>query len=131
MIALEAGDALAQISPKLGGSVLSYRTKKADAICDWLRFNPDARHPTEAACFVMAPYCSRICDGEFSYAGKNYRVRLSSRLPKTDTDLDVMHRVHALHGSAWINAWDLTAREKNSCSLVYEEKPNLGLPFVF
>jgi aldose 1-epimerase len=89
-LALRAGALEAVLWPSLGGRVAALRS---DGV-DWLNPIPEdlpAEHALlSGGCYPMAPYCGRIENGRFSFAGRQHR------LPP--------HRIsgpHSLHGLAW------------------------------
>ena len=125
MITLNAKRAQVRLNPDLGGSLLSYQTQSSAKTYHWLRASVQARHPVESACFVMAPYCSRVYEGRFRYNRRAFHPDPPSRLT------DRRSFPHALHGSAWLNPWQSEHSAKDRCVLRYTEKPNARTPFVF
>lgn len=125
MIVLRNATAQVKIDPDLGGALLSYQTRHNTKIYNWLRDGVTARHPVAAACFTMAPYCSRIAEGQFRYNQRAFHTAPPSGLA------DKRQFPHALHGSAWLNAWQSEDVTKSHCVLSYTEQANAHTPFVF
>ena len=85
------------LEPDAGASILEYSSTGVAGKIDWLQ-------PADAsnkACFVMVPFCSRIANGAFSFAGQ--KITLPPNLPGED---------HTIHGHGFQRAWvvdDVTA----------------------
>lgn len=76
-----------------------------------LRSTPESTGavPLEQACFPMVPYCNRIAQGRFVYAG--HRVHLPPNTPG---------ETHPLHGQGWRRAWTVIDSGASSATLRFE-----------
>lgn len=106
MLALHGGEWQAHISPEIGGSLaaLSYR-----GVAVLRPMPPDATDPLHAACFPLVPYCNRIRDGRFAFAGST--VVLPANFPPEP---------HSLHGLGWQQPWSVERQAANACVLLHE-----------
>jgi len=104
MISLRHGDWEAELLPELGGSIAALRHRGIDV----LRPTPaGARDPLQTACFPLAPYCNRIRDGRFTFAGRDV-VLPPNFLPEP----------HSLHGLSWQRPWRVESPAEHKCVLV-------------
>ncbi len=88
------------IGPRSGGSILCYYTDLDDKRIHW--FN------NRLLSFPLAPFCNRIRAGKFSFANKQFALKLNAP-------------PHSLHGSAWQASWQLNKKTANSCTIYYQE----------
>jgi len=103
-VTLISGDWEAELRPEIGGAIAALRHRGIDV----LRPMPaDAAGPLDAACFPLAPYCNRIRDGRFAFAGRE--IRLAPNFAPEP---------HSLHGLSWQRAWAVESRTGNKCVLV-------------
>lgn len=106
MIALHSGAWQAELRPEAGGAMAALRCRGTDI----LRAMPaGSRNPLEAACFPLAPYCNRVRDGRFAFAGQG--VTLPPNFPPEP---------HSIHGFIWQRPWSVESRAENKCVLVDE-----------
>ncbi|WP_036857993.1 aldose 1-epimerase [Erythrobacter cryptus] len=68
----------------------------------------DAISPLAAACFAMVPWCNRIAEGRFVWAGRE--VRLAPNFAPEP---------HAIHGHGWQARWQVEESSENRCVLVH------------
>jgi len=103
VIELTAGDWSAQLRPDIGGALAALRYRGVDV----LRPMPEtANDPLQSACFPLAPWCNRIRDGHFTFAGRE--VVLPRNFPPEP---------HSLHGLSWQRPWSVESRVENKCVL--------------
>lgn len=104
MIALRSGDWEAELLPELGGAIAVLRHGGVDV----LRPTPEsASSPLHTACFALAPYCNRIREGRFAFAGSD--AILPANFPPEP---------HSLHGLSWQRPWRVESPVENKCVLV-------------
>lgn len=103
MIELTAGGWRAALRPEIGGSIAAL---ECDGVPVLRTMGPDADHPLQAACFPLVPYCNRIAEGRFAFAGR--AVEIAPNLPP---------QRHPLHGTGWLRAWRVVRRDAGSALL--------------
>lgn len=111
-ISLAAGAWTAEVSPAIGGAILSLEHAGVPV----LRQTPDqavqrgdVRH---TACYPMIPYANRIANGRFAFAGVDHQ--LAANFPgETNT----------LHGVAWRRAWRTLGTQPHACEIVLSHRP--------
>jgi aldose 1-epimerase len=100
---LAGGGWQAEMRPEIGGSLASLTFEGREV----LRTMPESSaSPLEAACFPLAPYCNRIRDGRFGFAGQE--VCLPANFPPER---------HSLHGLSWQRPWRVDSEAANKCVL--------------
>lgn len=106
---LVRGDLRLSLAPRLGGSIVVFRSETRDGAMDWMRpTDPAALRDGDVlgtACFPLVPYSNRIRDGAFRSGG--HAVRLDHACP------------HALHGHGWLAAWEVEARAADRATLSF------------
>jgi aldose 1-epimerase len=104
-IVLASGDWQAWIRPGMGGLIAGLEHGGVPV----LRRMPEGSHdPLEAACFPMVPWCNRIANARFSWAGKAIALA-PNFLPER----------HAIHGHGWQSDWTLAEHWEDRCALVH------------
>jgi len=117
LIHLQFTDWTAEVRPEIGGSLAALRYRGTDI----LRPMPTAStNPLEAACFPLAPYCNRIRDGRFHFAGRE--IVLPPNFPPEP---------HSLHGLAWQTAWTVESQAENKCLLVHDYDGTRAWPWAY
>ena len=107
----------AEVRPEVGGSLAALRYRGTDI----LRPMPaSATSPLDAACFPLAPYCNRIRDGRFRFAGRE--IVLERNFPPEP---------HSLHGLAWQAPWALESQAENKCVLVHDYDGTGSWPWAY
>lgn len=101
VIELAAGRWRAELRPETGGCIAALE-------CDGLPIlrgsMPAESHDVlHSSCFPLVPYCNRIADGRFTFAGHD--VTLSPNLPP---------QRHPLHGTGWKRSWRILQRDAAS-----------------
>jgi len=115
--ALRSGEWEAELLPHLGGAITALRHRGVDV----LRPAPEgAANPLHTACFPLAPYCNRIRDGRFSFAGRD--VVLPANFPPEP---------HSLHGLSWQREWSIEHLVENKCVLVDEYDGTGAWPWAY
>jgi aldose 1-epimerase len=116
MIEISNGDYTMAIDPSCGGSVASLgwrgqpilRTQSGSGVL-------------ESACFPLVPFCNRIADNRFEFAGRD--VTLSPNHPGNPDDL-------VLHGFGWTSSWNVEAVEPARAQISLEY-PGGAWPWPF
>jgi aldose 1-epimerase len=103
-LTLCAGPWQAELRPEVGGALASLTLDGTEV----LRTMPQgATHPLEAACFPLVPYCNRIRDGRFTFAGREI-VLPPNFAPER----------HSIHGLAWQREWRVESAVEGKCVIV-------------
>lgn len=117
LVDLTDGMARVQVAPHIGGSIAAYYEDAPEGPVHWFRpATPAAlaeRNPLGMASFPLFPYCNRIRDARFEFAG---------RLIDLAGDGDPFR--HALHGHAWRRPWQVSARGDAWLELRFEHRPD-------
>lgn len=108
MIELTAGGWRAALRPEIGGSIAAL---EYDGVPVLRTMGTDADHPLQAACFPLVPYCNRIAEGRFMFAGRS--VEIAPNLSP---------QRHPLHGTGWLRPWRVVRRDAAS-ALLEEDFP--------
>ena len=104
-IVLASGDWQAWVRPGMGGLIAGLEHGGVPV----LRRMPDgSTNPLDAACFPMVPWCNRIANARFGWAGKAIALA-PNFLPER----------HAIHGHGWQSAWTLAKQWEDRCALVH------------
>ena len=112
-----AGPWRARLRPDVGGSLASLTFDGTEV----LRTMPEgSSSPLDAACFPLAPYCNRIRDGRFTFAGREV-ILPPNFAPET----------HSIHGLAWQRPWQVESQAANKCVLVDEYDGADGWPWGY
>ncbi|WP_299329494.1 aldose 1-epimerase [Parasphingopyxis sp.] len=75
--------------------------------------------PLQSGCFPLAPYCNRIAEGRFAFAGQQHRL-----------PLNFGDHPHAIHGLAWQRRWTLEDRGADHLTIALSE-PAGDWPWAF
>jgi aldose 1-epimerase len=103
---LRSGGWEARLRPEIGGSLagLSFEGREV------LRTKPDSSaSPLDAACVPLAPYCNRIRDGRFAFAGREVALPANFAPER-----------HSIHGLSWQHPWRVESQAANKCVLADE-----------
>ena len=116
------------ISPKLGGTILSFQSldQNGERI-DWLRATQanEQREPKafQTGCFPLFPFSNRIADDRLLFEQQEYP--LLSNLPGS----------FMIHGHSWMGAWRVTEQSTSSLSIVFDmphqDVASHGWPFSY
>lgn len=102
LLTLRAGTTVLELAPQIGGAVAALYRADAAGRVDWLRpatAQALADHDVRAmASYPLVPFCNRIRDGRFSFAGE------AVSLDRNETGTG-----HAIHGLGWQHAWAVEA----------------------
>lgn len=69
--------------------------------------------PLGLSCFAMAPFCNRIEDGRFSFAGKSYTLPVNCPAASEH---------HAIHGQGWQSLWEAAQIEPDYARITYHQE---------
>jgi aldose 1-epimerase len=103
-LTLRAGGWQAQVRPEIGGSLASLTFEEREVL---RTMPPDSTSPLDAACFPLAPYCNRIREGRFAFAGRD--IVLPPNFPPER---------HSIHGLAWRRPWRVESQAESKCVIV-------------
>jgi len=116
-LTLRSGGWKARLRPEIGGSIASLTFAGTEV----LRTMPEtSSSPFEAACFPLAPYCNRIREGRFSFAGQ--AVILPPNFPPER---------HSIHGLGWQRSWQVESRARDKCVLLDEYDGSGPWPWAY
>jgi aldose 1-epimerase len=120
---LAAGDLTAELAPRIGGSLASFRMRRATGNTDLLRpLSATARLRREAAgaaMFPMLPYANRIAGNRFEFDGHAYEFVPNAKGQRFN-----------LHGTGWTSAWDVAASNADSAELTLAHLMS-GEPYAY
>jgi aldose 1-epimerase len=117
MLVLKSGDWEAELRPEIGGAIAALRHRGVEVLRPT---PPEARNPLETACFALAPYCNRIRDGRFHFAGREIALP-PNFLPEP----------HSLHGLSWQREWQVESAVENKCVLADKHDGSGGWPWAY
>ena len=106
---VDFGQTQVLIDPAHGAVILGYASHLDGQTWHWLAPSGSGDSAQDrVASFVMVPFCSRICDGRFSYAG--FEVVLpANNLPER----------HPIHGHGFRRAWQVLEQSSHALTLGY------------
>lgn len=106
-----------ELRPAVGGAIASLRRRGVDL----LRPMPaGTANPLDAACFPLVPYCNRIGEARFAFAGR--RHRLPPNFPPEP---------HSLHGIGWQRPWQPIVEGTAQAVLACRHAGGNGWPWPF
>jgi aldose 1-epimerase len=94
MLRLSRGDDSLVLVPEFGGAVLGWTRRGIPML---RRASPEAAllgKPGAMGCFPLVPFCNRIANGRFNWAGQTYELAANFG-----------DSPHAIHGVGWQNPW--------------------------
>ena len=118
-ILLANASAKVQISPLLGGAILTYDAKINDLFVPILRDGSAAKSVRETSCFPLVPYSNRIRDGQFEWRDSIIKLPLN-HLPEK----------HSIHGHGWQAPWQVLNQTETSLNLEYHHQAD-AWPFSY
>lgn len=114
---LQSGEWRAQLRPEIGGCLSSLTLDGVEI----LRTMPEGSlDPLESACFPLVPYCNRIRDGRFVWAGREVQMPANFSPER-----------HSLHGLGWQQPWKVTRQAGFKCSLTHSHDGGGGWPWAY
>jgi len=116
-VVLQHGALRLALRPDCGGAITGL----------WLDDLPVLRscephHLTEvraSACYALVPYSNRIAQRRFSWLGRQYTLASNSDEP------------HNLHGTGWLDAWQVREQTAHRVTLDYTHPSDAHWPFAF
>lgn len=108
MIELFAGAWRAALRPEIGGAIAELECDGAPVL---RTMGADADHPLQAGCFPMVPYCNRIAEGRFAFAGRGVTIAPNFSPQR-----------HPLHGTGWLRPWRVV-RHDAATALLEDDFP--------
>lgn len=118
-VELRAGELRLALRPDIGGSIAGL----------WLGDTPVLRSgeptmlqaPRQSACFPLAPYSNRLGYRRFRWLGREHTTA-----PNFDAGYP-----HSLHGTAWLQRWQVGHADAGSVVLLYTQRPDEHWPYTF
>lgn len=92
------------VDPLAGAAICAYRSLVDEQEICWFQ----SGYGPNFACFAMVPFCSRISDGQFSFAQQD--ISLPANLPP---------ELHAIHGHGFQQPWEVDALTQDTVRLSY------------
>tara|TARA_A100001037_G_scaffold305102_1_gene343997 strand:+ start:1595 stop:2467 length:873 start_codon:yes stop_codon:yes gene_type:complete len=116
LLILRDGNTQVSLSPQRGGAMVGYCTRLRDRELHWLL----PARGEQLAAFPLVPFCSRIDEGRFTFAGRD--VALSPNLPPEP---------HAIHGHGWQNPWTLEYCDDTQARLSFDYPSGGDWPWAY
>ena len=123
VISICAGALHLDIAPAIGGAIARFYSKEKGQTVEWMR--PATReglaegNPQMMASFPLVPFCGRVRDGRFVFAGR--QISLPRNFGSSP---------HAIHGNAWKLPWRVTGHDAASARIVLEHERG-DWPFAY
>jgi aldose 1-epimerase len=81
LITLRTGTTALTLSPAAGGSIARFWSERGGRTIEWMRPASATalkrRMPLDMSCFPLVPYSGRICDGRFTFQGREIALPLN------------------------------------------------------
>lgn len=115
---LVCGDMRLALRPDLGGCIAGLWCGDMPV----LRSTPTARlHSVRtSASYPLVPFSNRIANAQMHWAGAVYPL-MPNFAPEA----------HAIHGVAWVRAWEVVTASDSAATLRYTHRPDATWPFAF
>jgi aldose 1-epimerase len=119
MLALRSAANSVVVMPENGAGVLGWMFGETPIL---RRALPDAisGNPQTLGWFPLVPYCNRIDQARFRWAGRAYQL-----------DRNFGDHPHAIHGVGWQRAWTVREAGAQSATLSLDHAPDRSWPFGF
>lgn len=118
---IAAGDLSLGLVPDIGGSVAWLTWQGIDLLRRASATEVGARNPLGMAAYPMAPYCGRLAERRFAFAGMAYRL----------ADNFGGHP-HSIHGNARLKPWRVAEAAMSRCRIeLRHEAPDDHWPFRY
>jgi aldose 1-epimerase len=115
LVTLRNGATTLALAPVAGGSIARFWSETGSRTIEWMRPASAAaakrRMPLDMACFPLIPYSGRVCDGRFSFRGRDIVMPLNF-LPEP----------HSIHGQGWVLPWKVIHAEETLAAIEYHHK---------
>ena len=114
---LQQGPLRLALRPDLGGAIAGLWFDGVPVLrsCE----APALRSVRESACYPLVPYSNRIAQRQFSWLGRAYTLAANCDEP------------HNLHGTGWLDAWQVLERSPTRVTLQYTHPSDPYWPFAF
>ncbi len=109
IVVLQTARARVELLPALGGAIGRFAWDGRDVLRPTLAGTDEV---LQSSSFALAPFCNRIRDGRFQFAGRD--VTLSPNLGD---------HPHALHGQAWRGTWSVASSTETEAVLAFDHPP--------
>ncbi len=102
-----------QVSPAMGGSIISFTCKQGDQIFDIMRGYDRTREasPLQCASFPLTPFSNRIGYGRLTFEGRDYEITTP-----------FMSGDHPNHGDGFMSAWQVMDHQAHQLKIVLESE---------
>jgi aldose 1-epimerase len=110
-ISLAAGAWTAEVSPAIGGAILSLAHDGVAVLRPTPEAAVAARDVHRAACYPLLPYANRIAYGRFSFGGVAYQLAMNS--PGSP---------HPMHGVGMRRPWRVLSADARACEIALEHR---------
>lgn len=120
-VEIAAGDLALGLAPDIGGSVAWFSWRGTDLMRRGSRADLASRNPLGMAAYPMAPYCGRLAERRFDFAGSTYRL----------ADNFAGHP-HSIHGNARLKPWAVREATASRCLIeLRHDAPDDHWPFRY
>ena len=115
LITLKTGSTALTLSPAAGGSIARFWSERGGRTIEWMRPASATalkrRMPLDMSCFPLVPYSGRICDGRFSFQGREIAL-----------PLNFLPEAHSIHGHGWLVPWKIVHADDTVAAIEYHHK---------
>ncbi len=120
LVTLEAYGQSLGVLPGVGGTIGHWR----DGSIDLLRPADEEAvaqcAPRQTGCYPLIPFSGRVRDGRFRFQGREIQLALN-----------FAPEGHAIHGSAWMNAWSVAGRGDDFLRIELDHPPGPNWPWRY
>jgi aldose 1-epimerase len=100
-IAIETAEAIVEIEPRLGGSIVAFDLKRGkERIEIFRRWAGESENPRALSSSPMVPWFNRISNGGFNFGGKFHPIEPNDPLEPVP-----------IHGDGWISPWEVVEKK--------------------
>ncbi|MEC8939471.1 MAG: aldose 1-epimerase, partial [SAR324 cluster bacterium] len=113
IITLRSRNAKLAIIPEVGACITRYCLKTEEQVLELMRpatqAGLSAADPSGMGCFPLIPFSNRICNGRFSFHGR--QIKMPPNFPP---------EIHTIHGHGWKVPWTVSEVQENRAMLAYQ-----------
>ncbi|MDP6742897.1 MAG: aldose 1-epimerase [SAR324 cluster bacterium] len=113
IITLRSRNAKLAIIPEVGACITRYCLKTEEQVLELMRPATQAglaaADPSGMGCFPLIPFSNRICNGRFSFHGR--QIKMPPNFPP---------EIHTIHGHGWKVPWTVSEVQENRAMLAYQ-----------
>ena len=114
LLTLSHGAVSIDVAPQAGGRIAQIRVDGIEQLVGYGEYGSEAAIAWGS--YTMVPWCGRVRDGRFAFAGKDYQ------LPRNLGG-------HAIHGWGFVLPWEVAAQSEHELELVLELPADERWPF--